>query len=52
MAAPALWPQADGTPVSCLEKLRTLEENHADKDALTDHDPGSSGSLLAVVHGV
>ena len=22
-----LWPGADGTPISCREKLRTLEEN-------------------------
>jgi hypothetical protein len=27
---PVLWPQADGTPVSCLEKLKTLRENHAE----------------------
>lgn len=27
---PALWPQADGTPVSCREKLRMLAENHAE----------------------
>jgi uncharacterized protein (UPF0335 family) len=25
-----LWPQADGAPVSCREKLRMLEENHAE----------------------
>ena len=24
------WPQADGSPVSCREKLRTLDENHAE----------------------
>ena len=24
------WPQPDGTPVSCREKLRMLEENHAE----------------------
>lgn len=24
------WPMADGAPVSCREKLRTLEENHAE----------------------
>ncbi len=24
------WPQADGTPVSCREKLKTLEENDAE----------------------
>ena len=28
--APTLWPTADGSPVSCREKLRTLEENHAE----------------------
>lgn len=26
--SPTLWPQPDGTPVSCLEKLKTLAENH------------------------
>jgi hypothetical protein len=30
IAAPTLWPQADGTPVSCQEKLRMLAENHAE----------------------
>ncbi len=25
-----IWPQPDGAPVSCREKLRVLEENHAD----------------------
>jgi uncharacterized protein (UPF0335 family) len=30
IAAPKLWPQADGAPVSCKEKLRTLAENHAE----------------------
>lgn len=28
--APATWPQPDGSPVSCREKLRMLEENHAE----------------------
>ncbi len=27
---PAVWPQADGSPVSCREKLKTLAENHAE----------------------
>jgi uncharacterized protein (UPF0335 family) len=27
---PAAWPGADGAPVSCREKLRTLNENHAE----------------------
>ena len=29
-AAPALWPGADGAPVSCREKVKTLTENHAE----------------------
>ncbi len=28
--AARLWPQADGTPVSCREKVKTLEENDAE----------------------
>ena len=27
---PLAWPQPDGAPVSCREKLRTLHENHAE----------------------
>jgi len=30
MAAPKLWPLADGGAVSCREKLKTLGENHAE----------------------
>ncbi len=30
IAPPPLWPQADGAPVSCREKLKTLAENHAE----------------------
>ena len=31
------WPQPDGLPVSCREKLRVLEENHAElRDVLRD----------------
>lgn len=30
MDAPEIWPQADGAPVSCREKLKTLAENHAE----------------------
>ena len=38
---PKLWPQQDGAPVSCREKLRVLEENHAElvqtlRDAFED----------------
>lgn len=40
-AAPKIWPQPDGTPVSCREKLRTLAENHEElaqvmRDAFED----------------
>jgi uncharacterized protein (UPF0335 family) len=28
--APAVWPGADGKPVSCREKLKTLAENHTE----------------------
>lgn len=36
-----LWPQPDGTPVSCREKLKTLDENDAElrqvlRDAFED----------------
>jgi uncharacterized protein (UPF0335 family) len=27
---PEAWPQPDGAPVSCREKLKTLAENHAE----------------------
>lgn len=27
-SAPDRWPQPDGTPISCREKLRQLAENH------------------------
>ena len=27
---PRIWPQSDGTPVSCMEKLKVLQENHAE----------------------
>ena len=30
IAAPKIWPQPDGAPVSCREKLKTLAENHAE----------------------
>ena len=30
MTAPRHWPQPDGTPIACREKLRLLEENHAE----------------------
>jgi uncharacterized protein (UPF0335 family) len=30
IAPPPRWPQSDGTPLSCRDKLRTLAENHAE----------------------
>jgi hypothetical protein len=30
VTVPAAWPQVDGTPIACREKLRTLAENHAE----------------------
>jgi uncharacterized protein (UPF0335 family) len=39
VARPAedIWPQADGSPVDCREKLRVLRENHAElEQALRD----------------
>lgn len=32
MALPAqdFWPQADGTPIDCREKLKVLRENHTE----------------------
>ena len=40
-AIPSVWPGADGTPVSCREKLRVLNENHTElqqtlRDAFED----------------
>jgi len=41
MKPPETWPGRDGAPVSCLEKLKMLRENHAEAaqvlaDALED----------------
>ncbi len=30
MTGPTLWPQPDGTPIDCREKLKVLAENHAE----------------------
>lgn len=30
MNPPTVWPQPDGAPVSCREKLKVLAENHAE----------------------
>ena len=29
-ALPKAWPQPDGAPISCRDKLKTLAENHAE----------------------
>jgi hypothetical protein len=29
-APPSSWPQPDGTPLACREKLKVLAENHAE----------------------
>lgn len=39
--APALWPGADGQPISCREKVKVLTENHEEaaqvlRDAFED----------------
>ncbi|WP_426958861.1 hypothetical protein [Muricoccus radiodurans] len=41
LAPPAVWPGADGQPVSCREKLKMLAENHVEaaqvlRDAFED----------------
>jgi uncharacterized protein (UPF0335 family) len=47
MDAPKLWPQTDGTPVSCREKLKTLSENHAEL-AQTMQDAFEDAVLIGV----
>jgi uncharacterized protein (UPF0335 family) len=47
LAVPKLWPQADGSPVSCREKLRTLSENHAEL-AQTMQDVFDDAVLMGV----
>jgi len=34
-AKPPVWRQDDGAPVSCLEKLKVLNENHAEIRQIT-----------------
>jgi hypothetical protein len=60
---PAIWPQGDGTPVSCREKLRVLAENHAElaqvlQDAFDDavlmgvDEPAMRRLLAEMVRGL
>jgi hypothetical protein len=41
------WPQPDGTPVSCREKLKVLTENHAEL-AQTMRDVFEDAVLMGV----
>lgn len=63
IAPPSVWPQSDGTPVSCREKLRVLTENHAElaqvlQDAFEDavlmgvDEAAMRRLLLEMVHGL
>jgi uncharacterized protein (UPF0335 family) len=44
---PAHWPQPDGTPLSCREKLKVLAENHAEL-AQTMQDVFEDAVLMGV----
>lgn len=44
---PNLWPQPDGTPLSCREKLKVLAENHAEL-AQTMQDVFEDAVLMGV----
>jgi len=45
--APAVWPQTDGAPVSCRDKLKVLGENHAEL-AQTMQDAFEDAVLMGV----
>ena len=47
IVSPATWPQADGAPVSCREKLKVLGENHAEL-AQTMRDVFQDAVLMGV----
>jgi hypothetical protein len=46
-AAPAIWPQTDGTPIACRDKLKVLAENHAEL-AQTMRDAFEDAILMGV----
>ena len=61
--APTIWPGADGTPVSCREKLKMLADNHAElaqtlRDTFEDavlmgvDETAMRGMLLAMIEGL
>ena len=45
--APTIWPGSDGAPVSCREKLKMLQENHAEL-AQTMQDAFEDAVLMGV----
>ena len=47
IAPPGTWPQPDGAPVSCREKLKVLAENHAEL-AQTMQDVFEDAVLMGV----
>jgi len=47
LPAPKIWPQPDGAPVSCRDKLKTLAENHAEL-AQTMQDAFEDAVLMGV----
>ncbi len=44
---PPIWPQPDGSPVSCREKLKVLTDNHAEL-AQTMQDAFEDAVLMGV----
>ncbi len=44
---PSVWPGADGAPISCRDKLRTLQENH-DEAAQVLQDAFEDALLMGV----
>jgi uncharacterized membrane protein len=47
MTPPTFWPQPDGSPVDCREKLKVLAENHAEL-AQTMQDAFEDAVLMGV----
>lgn len=47
MKPPPVWPQPDGSPVSCREKLKVLTDNHAEL-AQTMQDAFEDAVLMGV----
>jgi hypothetical protein len=45
--SPSVWPQPDGSPVACREKLRVLSENH-DELAQVMQDAFEDAVLMGV----